>query len=341
MKKNYKCKSCGGHLFFNPENQSLTCEYCNNEIALNNKAMQMTKKEYSSSLSYEVDKNIGQMFNCSSCNSNISSYSDKPINRCPSCGNVGLIQVQQSGIHPMEMIPFKISNDKAGEIFKKWLHSRKFAPNNLKKMAKLKKISGTYVPLYLFDFDSTTKYSATCRNYKKDNKGRVVSSSTYHVRETEKREFRNHIFSANKNFKSFTFKDMKGYIYEETYPYSSDYLLGFSAISTDFNVQESYNQIENDIKQTEYRRIKSNLNMRYDDVDFFVANTTISNIKNSYLYAPIWTNHYKYKNKDYHCYINGQTGKVTGKSPKSFWKILGLILGIAGLIAILIFLLNK
>ena len=48
-----------------------------------------------------------------------------------------------------------------------------------------------------------------------------------------------------------------------------------------------------------------------------------------------------YNGKQYHCYINGQTGKATGKSPKSFWKIFSLIDGIAGSVALVVALICK
>ena len=44
----------------------------------------------------------------------------------------------------------------------------------------------------------------------------------------------------------------------------------------------------------------------------------------------MWANHYSYKGREYHCYINGQTGEATGKAPKSFGKIAGTVLGILG-----------
>ena len=45
-----------------------------------------------------------------------------------------------------------------------------------------------------------------------------------------------------------------------------------------------------------------------------------------YIILPIWLCSYYYNNKLYHFTINGQTGKVYGKKPISYWKIAGLIL---------------
>jgi hypothetical protein len=44
------------------------------------------------------------------------------------------------------------------------------------------------------------------------------------------------------------------------------------------------------------------------------------------LVLPLWISSYKYRGKLYHFMINGQTGRVNGKKPLSWWKITLLIL---------------
>ena len=73
-------------------------------------------------------------------------------------------------------------------------------------------------------------------------------------------------------------------------------------------------------------------------IENFVCNTNFENMRYNYLYVPVWINNYKYKDKTYNCYINGITGKVSGNSPKSFWKILFTVLGICALVGGLVFL---
>lgn len=342
MKKTYKCKDCGGHLYFNPETSDLVCEYCENHFNISNKPndIRPIKVDYSPDFKYEENKDEVKIYECKTCSSKIINY-NKELTRCPSCGNLDFAEIQKSGIHPMEILPFKISNDKACEIFQKWIKSRKFAPNNLKKYAKLKKISGFYSPIFIFDLNATTKYSAMCSNHRKDKNGKTISTSTYRISDTENSTYQNYICSANKNFNSSMFENINDYQFDQTMPYSTDYLLGFSGIESDLNIQDAFNETTNEIESKEHSKIKTSLNFRYDDVDFFKATTTFNNVKNGYIYAPLWANHYNYKNKDYHCYINGQTGKVTGKSPKSFWKILALILGISAVLILLFFIFKK
>ncbi len=324
MKVSYKCNSCGSNLVFNPQGQNLICEHCKSleTIKVKNKST-ASQIEYSPKLKFDQSLNCSKMFKCLACETKMASSTDNPVTRCPSCGNKQLDEIHETQIHPMNIIPFKISKAKASSCYKKWINTRKFAPNNLKKMAKQQKISGYYAPIYLFDFDATTHYSAHGITERKRSDG-SVSTSTKFINNVEYNSYDDYIYSANRKVSSDIFRNMGGFDPNGIVPYSNEYILGFLGLGTNRTIHSSLDLVEEEIAHLEQSRIKSRLNLRYDDVDFFRANTKISKVWCDYLYVPIWSNHYTYKGKEYHCYINGQTGKVTGKSPKSFWKILGL-----------------
>ena len=335
MKKTYQCKGCGGHLLFDPETQNLKCEYCKGEVEIfASKRGYNIKHKYTPTMKFVTSKDIGSVFQCLSCNTRVASANDQPITRCPSCGNKRLKSIQETQLHPMNIIPFNITKNKASSIYQKWLATRKFSPNNLKKMARLQKVSGLYAPIYLFDLDATTHYSAQGITERKTRDGDVRKSSTY-INDTEHTEYLTYIRSANETMPSSVLRGMGGFDNAGIVPYSNEYLLGLSGLGTDLTVQQSYADAIERISSLEQDNIKRRLNLKYDDVDFFRASTKISNVDCGFLYVPVWANHYTYKGKDYHCYINGQTGKVHGSTPKSFWKIFGLVVGIIGALVLL------
>lgn len=343
MEENFKCANCGGEIAFDPKKQKLVCKYCLSEFAVGDVAQNDNIfLMYSDDLKYEGCKDAKRLYKCNICKTHLASCDDMDMVRCPSCGSVDLSKSQANGIHPMNIIPFALSKNQAAEIFQKWIKSRKFAPNDLKKMAKLKKLSGMYIPLYGFNLDARTSYSATGVDLEEyeDSEGRRktrVKDRDY-VSDVEHRTFENFLVSANKNVQAKVIKKFGGYNLEGIKKYSTNYMLGFIGVGTDINVQEAYELAKKGVAQEEHSRIYSQLNVKYDRVDFFNSSTTVDNVFNAYYYAPIWANHYKYKNKEYHCYINGQTGKIYGKAPKSLRKIFGLIFGIlAGLASIVAF----
>ena len=117
--------------------------------------------------------------------------------------------------------------------------------------------------------------------------------------------------------------------------YSPEYMFGFSGTEANNNIHDIYNAILEHETRHNKKLVEERLLSQYTRIDTLDCRTELRNVSFNYLYVPIWANHYRYKDKLYHCFINGATGEVTGKSPKSFWKIFSLVAGIVAAVAIL------
>lgn len=335
MRKEYKCVSCGGELTYNPNGQNLICEYCESETALG-ELPQMTsfKREYKQDLVMEVDKDDTKVYQCASCGSKSIQEGEKELNRCGSCGSNDISKVNEATIHPRHIFPFVLGKKEAGTIFEKWVKTRKFAPNDFKKLAKLKKITGVYVPVYGFDYLNQYSYSGTGVNVYKDRNGRE-RRSTRPVSGSHSERKENMLKSASGKFTDKIIRKLEGYNPANVKPYSCEFMFGMVGTETDVNIHTAYESMVKEQENMNYNQAKMEARRGFDDVDWFRCDTTISDVSLSYSYAPVWANYYRYKKKHYYCYINGQSGIVYGKSPKSFWKILFLVLGIvAGVAAV-------
>ena len=80
---------------------------------------------------------------------------------------------------------------------------------------------------------------------------------------------------------------------------------------------------------------------RADRVDRLQFSTVYDNITFKYLLAPIWLASYKYRDQVYNIVINGQTGKVAGKTPISVIKVLIAIAIAIAVLAVIIYLGNN
>ena len=74
----------------------------------------------------------------------------------------------------------------------------------------------------------------------------------------------------------------------------------------------------------------------YDKVAYLNVSTSHQRVTYKYVMLPVYVGNFNFKKKLYNFYVNGSTGKVKGKTPKSVWKILltvaltvGLAIGIA------------
>ena len=90
-------------------------------------------------------------------------------------------------------------------------------------------------------------------------------------------------------------------------------------------------QIKNTLKTEigQYERRKEHA----DTVEKVNFNTDFAKVTFKYVLAPIWIANYKFNGQVYNFVVNGQTGKIAGKSPISVPKvILTIVLAILAII---------
>lgn len=328
MKAN-SCKNCGSILTYNPATGTLTCEHCGSSFAIENDNVLNVKKDYTKFV--QLKETSVNQYHCTSCGSNLNTIKDALVKRCPNCGSTALTQTNKISYTPDAIIPFRITKEKATENFYNWITKRRFAPKNLKKMAKLGKLSGLYTPIWNFDCQTFTKYHGIGIDEYKDSEGNVHTSS-HPFRGEFSSNYQNIMMSANKQISDVTIMNLQPFGLDNLKVYNIEYLCGFIGTDTDYDIHTSYNLFVNQVKNKE--KSKAKRRHSYDSIEHFECHTDIYQPKYNYIYLPIWANYYTYKNKNYSCYINGYTGKVCGTSPKSIGKILALVFGIASAILI-------
>ncbi len=328
-----RCKNCNGEMVYKPETGLLICERCGSSSPVTEGVAKPLKRMYTPTYVQDENKIVSQQYSCASCGAKIVAGTDNEIKRCASCGNTSLKKETVVMMVPDGIIPFTVSRSKAVQLFRDWVGSRKFAPNDLKQMAKLEKIIGLYTPIWKFDFTATCRYTAIGVKKRTDSDGHEEFFE-YPIDKTKDTQYSNQIVSGSTRISDTFISGLGNYDFSKLRPYSTDYLLGFSGLDTDVDVHNVYNNITANISSANERKALSSLEDDYFRVNNFNCRTRFRDVAFNYSYVPVWANHYTYKGKEYHCFINGQTGKTTGKAPKSFWKIAGLVGGIIGAVAV-------
>ena len=63
-------------------------------------------------------------------------------------------------IKPAALLPFKIDRNHATELFREWIKGLWFAPDALKRMARLDgRLQGLYAPYWTYDADTVSTYT--------------------------------------------------------------------------------------------------------------------------------------------------------------------------------------
>jgi len=120
---------------------------------------------------------------------------------------------------------------------------------------------------------------------------------------------------------------------KELVPFNSKYLSGFVTEKYTVSLKEGHHwsfQEAKEIANSWIRRDIGGDTQRIHHADIKLSDETFKHIL-----LPVYISSYRYNSKEYHFYINGQTGTLSGTRPYSFWKIFFLILFVLVIIAII------
>lgn len=337
MADTIKCPHCAANLKYAPGAQKLQCPYCGGTFALDeveSKAVDemMAESSPSGQASQEPSqqKDLEHLeaiedasqhsydnveFVCNSCGGKILSDASTSASFCPFCGSPALIGQRLNGqFEPKYIIPFKYDREAAEKAFLKWCNGGKYTPIKFVSKENIGKLTGLYVPFWLFDVSGdvdvagTGTTSTTSGNYTiiKDYQFTVDGQVKWNrIPLDGETRINDELMEAIEPFK---YKDMVEYDYK--------YLPGFFA--------DRFDQSEADLRKRAAQRAKEYLDSdikdkikRYNSHKFTRNQTRFYDIKAEYALLPVWFMQYKYLGKPYYFAMNGQTGEVAGKAPVS------------------------
>lgn len=142
---------------------------------------------------------------------------------------------------------------------------------------------------------------------------------------------------ASKNHDMSMLKKLEPFDTENNKAYKPEYIAGFVAERYSLGLKDAWKTAMVSIKEKLNRHISDNIRSKQhaDRVRNLHVGTDYSNITYKYLLLPIWVSNFKYNDKVYQFMVNGQTGKVSGKTPLSIPKIIITVVAVIAIIAIL------
>ncbi|MBQ8957490.1 MAG: hypothetical protein IJ057_03145 [Bacteroidales bacterium] len=346
-----KCPNCGATVTFDPASGMMHCDYCGytRELPKPEEGHEICEMDFESALHTE-SFNWGEEkkeVQCKQCGAVTIYDALETAAVCPFCGSTSVMPAAiENSIAPGGVCPFEVTKERAGERFTTWLKKKWFAPKKAKKNARPDAFQGVYLPYWTYDAQTTSSFTARA-GYDRKVKDKDGNSKT----ETEWRRvsgvfqefFDDKTVMASKRHEESFITNCEPFNFSKLVPYSPQVVAGFIAERYSVGLKEGWEHaqkaIQSDLRSDIEYYVKKN--WRADRADSVKFSTLYSNITYKYLLVPVWISSFKYKEKVYQFVVNGQTGKVGGKTPVSAWRVILAILMAAGIIAGLYFLLRK
>ena len=343
-----KCPKCGGVMDFDPNIGGMACPYCGyeEEIAQEDSSkveeLAFESAEKTESCNWGAAK---KQIICKSCGAETIYDALEVASECPYCGSNQVMEAHdENALAPGGVVPFQITNEQASANFKKWIGNKFFCPKLAKQSAEPDAFTGIYLPYWTFDADTFSRYSGkygidrteTYRDSDGNKQTRTVTD--WHRTSGTYSEFiDDELIQGSERHDAKLLKGLEPFDTTKSVPYKPEYVAGFAAERYSVGIKDAWEKAKVSIGSTLKNHISSKIirDHNADHATDVKVNTTFSNITYKYLMLPIWCSSFKYKDKVYQFMVNGQTGKVYGKSPVSVGKIILVILIVTAILAIL------
>lgn len=341
-----KCPQCSGTMVFEPTLGGLSCPYCGYAEDIPFEEKEVTSAEELDFLSAEKtgNRNWGaekKTVICKSCSAETIYDALDVASSCPYCGSNQVMEARDKDtLAPNGVVPFQLDADTASANFRKWIGKKFFCPKLAKQSARADSFKGIYLPYWTFDASTQTRYRASygIDHRYKDNEGNTKTRTDWFTTSGVYREMiDDQLVLASTRHNSSMLKGLEPFNTADNKTYKPEFVAGFLAERYSIGLSDGWElgkkAIRNRLHSSISKKVRSEKNA--DHVKDIKMNTVYNNITYKYLMLPIWISSFQYNGKVYQFMVNGQTGKVSGSTPVSIWKVL---LTIGAVLAVLLLL---
>jgi len=336
----YKCPNCASNLVYESVHGAMICRNCGGLFdpetldKVGSFGILNPEKNYDGTIEVSKEDESRVEIVCNSCGAEIVTDKNTASTFCAFCGSPALVGKRLTEeFKPQYMIPFKYSRQSAEEAFIKWAGKGKWTPFGFVSKKNVAKMTGLYVPFWLFNINATIDAKGTGDkvSYVGDNQ----ITETFEFQRNSKLSWTHVPLDGETRIDDMLMEAIEPFEFDELIPYDYRYLPGFYA--------DRYDQTPQDLSKRATKRaldgidkaLKGSLKSNYTRYKIQENNSRIDSMEANYALLPVWFLSYKYRNKFYYFTMNGQTGEVAGTIPVSPVKKMMFFFIVLGILAVI------
>ncbi len=352
----FACPACGGEAQWNPGKQALVCPFCGTtspaQINLTSGGEEGIKEyDLATALRSIPDSARGWQakktsVKCQSCQAISVFDAERVGQRCDFCGSSALVPYEEikEAFRPESLLPMKVSESQVRESIRQWYGSRWFAPNKLKRAALTDTVKGLYIPYWTFDAQVHADWTAESGDYYyvtehfTDAQGKRQSRQVRKVRWYPSSGSLDHFFDdelvpASRGVQPDMLRKVEPFPTKELAPYQAGFLSGWVVERYQIDLvdaaRHARERMQGEVERMCASQVPGDTHRNLQVQADFSGQTF------KHVLVPIWLLTYNYGRRNFQVVINGFTGAIAGKYPKSWVKITFAVLAALAAIATL------
>ncbi len=321
-----KCTSCGGNMSFSPKHQALRCEHCESIVDVQTSKDVIELALIDAFAHAEQWSQEESLYRCENCGAEVVVTSKTHATTCPYCETPHVVKCEDLlGLKPNAVYPFVLTQEQAVENALLWAKKKFFAPRKFKKYLRAENVRGVYQPCFTFDSVTVSNYVGRIgkRYTRTVGSGKNRRTETYivwrNISGTFTRSFDDIMVNTTSTYSQKTLENLMPYDINTLVEFEQKLLTGYVAKRHEKDLPTSWGDAKNIMDSILRKEILGRYS--YDVVSYLNVSTTHSSVTYKYVMLPVYIINYTYRKKTYSLYVNGNTGKVTGKTPISPLKV--------------------
>jgi predicted RNA-binding Zn-ribbon protein involved in translation (DUF1610 family) len=346
-KIDFPCKNCGADMTWDPSVDALSCEHCGNVVEVPHSEGTIVERALEdvgqAARGFGVELRVAQ---CANCGARVTFEESSTAEQCVYCGDANVLpqDANRNALRPESLVPLDVGREEVRRSFERWLKGLWFRPNELKKTKRFDAV-GVYVPFWTFDSRVHSDWSADAGYTYYVTETYVVmegGKSRTRTRQVQKVRwvpvwgdrddaYDDDLILASRGMPDELIEELGGFDTSGLVPYRPEYLAGWRAEEYQLDLEGAWERGEANVVAEQRQRCGSDVpgdthrNLRVQN--------RIFDVRWKHVLLPVWSLQYRYKREAYTVLIHGQTGRVAGKAPLSWFKILGVVLAAGAVIA--------
>lgn len=285
---------------------------------------------------------------CEGCGAQLQVAAGLRTAKCPYCASPAVVQrpPDPSRPEPSFVVGFVVTETAARATARKWLRRAWLSPTAFRR-ADLADVRGMYLPAYLYTAEAHARYAASIgENYTvvetyttTDSKGRTVTRTRTRTK-TEWRELSGEwsafvedaIVTSSRGLPNAELEAIEPFDLRALMRFTPAVLAGWIAEDPSLTPGVCMQQARAEAQESIARRLAAHMpGDKHRDLQF---SHTLKNEDLELLMLPVWVLAVRYASDrpPVRLVLNGQTGKIHGRAPKSWVKIAGIVLVVLGAI---------
>jgi DNA-directed RNA polymerase subunit RPC12/RpoP len=332
--KTYTCPNCGATISFDIHETTLVCQFCGfttrvDQHLIDESTDQTLDETLPTERAHRWAENQTRL-TCELCGSIIILPPGQTTDSCPYCASNRFVTSKSlmELVDPKVIALFKIDPQQAGNSVKSWLRQGFLAPDDLSVRHAGMQLHPAYYPFWIFEgtLEVPWFYDAN------EGTSRMPSWETRNGSHFEM--FKDILIPGLRKMSPADVAELQPFNLEELVEFSPDFLPGWVALTYDNPLADASLQARDLVIHKVKGTLADEVDPGHPKRNFSTGAGKWSGLTYKLALLPLYVGNYQFQGQHFRLFVNGQTGKVSGKKPLDTVKL--VMLGAAGLVLLII-----